>query len=150
MVRVTRGSCEKQIKNCIFHCHWVSALIHPHTHTQAWKCFWGRPQECWVDKNRFPPWHLSVIILPSFPLSETYCWNTGRLLGFVKRGEERSENGDKLYAPILCSSAMEWSKPTYSLCRYLVGFKLSKKSALWNDKGFSLGRTLGKGWVLCN
>lgn len=62
-----------------------------------------------------------------FSLSEAYCWNTGWLLGFVKRVEERREGGDELYALILCSSAMEQSKATYSLCWHPTGFRFSEQ-----------------------
>lgn len=62
-----------------------------------------------------------------FPLSGAYCWNTGWLLGFVKRGEEQKEDRDKVYALILCSSAMEQSKPTYRLCQHLTRFRFSEQ-----------------------
>lgn len=70
-------------------------------------------------------WALLFSLL--FPLSEAYCWNTGWLFGFVKRGEEWREDGDMLCALILCSSAMEQSKPPYSLRWHLTGFGLSEQ-----------------------
>lgn len=80
-------------------------------------------------------WALLFSLL--FALSEAYCWNTGWLLGFVKRGEERSEDGDKFYALILCFSAMVWRKPTYSFCWQVPGLDLSEPFSE-NDKVFSL------------
>lgn len=54
----------------------------------------------------------------------------GTLGGYwVLSREERNQGrmGDKLYALILCSSAVEQSKPTYSLRRHLTGFRFSEQ-----------------------
>lgn len=44
----------------------LSCRAQPSPDAHAGECCRGQPRECWVDKNRFPPLHLSVIILSSF------------------------------------------------------------------------------------